>query len=31
LKLLKYIKANPPGWDKSKLKPDFDSLFQKLN
>ena len=31
LKLLKYIKANPPGWDNSKLKPDFDSLFQKLN
>ena len=31
LKLLKYIRANPPGWDKSKLKPDFDSLFQKLN
>ena len=31
LKLLKYIKANPPGWDNSKLKPEFDSLFQKLN
>ena len=31
LKLLKYIKANPPGWDNAKLKPDFDSLFQKLN
>ena len=31
LKLLKYIKANPPGWDNSKLKPDFDALFQKLN
>ena len=31
LKLLKYIKANPPGWDNSKLKPDFDLLFQKLN
>jgi len=31
LKLLKYIKANPPGWDNSQLKPDFDSLFQKLN
>ncbi len=31
LKLLKYIKANPPGWDNSKLKTDFDSLFQKLN
>ena len=30
LQLLKYIKANPPGWDNSKLKPDFDSLFQKL-
>ena len=31
LKLLKYMKANPPGWDKSKLKPEFDSLFEKLN
>ena len=31
LKLLKYIKANPPGWDNSKLKPAFDSLFRKLN
>ena len=31
LKLLKYIKANPPGWDESKLKSDFDSLFEKLN
>jgi len=30
LKLLKYIKANPPGWDESKLKSEFDSLFQKL-
>ena len=31
LKLLKYIKANPPGWDESKLKAKFDALFQKLN
>ena len=31
LKLLKYIKANPPGWDNSKLKSEFDSLFNKLN
>ena len=31
LKLLKYMKANPPGWDDSKLKSEFDSLFNKLN
>ena len=30
LKLLKYMKANPPGWDESKLKSEFDSLFKKL-
>ena len=31
LKLLKYIKANPPGWENSNLKSKFDSLFEKLN
>ena len=29
LKLLKYMQANPPGWDNSKLKSEFDSLFNK--
>ena len=31
LKLLKYMKANPPGWDNSERKSDFDALFQKVN
>lgn len=28
-KLLKYIKAIPPGWNQSKLKPQFESLLLK--
>lgn len=28
-KLLKYIKATPPGWNQSKLKPQFESLLLK--
>jgi len=30
LKLLKYIQATKPGWDKSKLKLKFDSLLRKV-
>ena len=28
-KLLKYLKAIPPGWNQSKLKPQFESLLLK--
>lgn len=28
-KLLKFIQANPPGWDNSPLKPKFEQLLRK--
>ena len=31
LKLLKYIQATPPGWEKSKLKPEFELLLRKVS
>lgn len=30
-KLLRFMQANPPGWEKSNLKREFDSLFRRVS
>jgi TolA-binding protein len=30
-KLLKFMQANPPGWEQSKLKRDFDRLLRRVD